>query len=67
MRGWPISRLRTGGKGWESLDAGWEVLLLLAALAWQSVLEYWWHRTMHLRWCYARMHRFHHFYKVCAN
>jgi len=36
---------------------------LLAALAWQSVLEYWWHCVMHTRLCYARLHRLHHFYK----
>lgn len=42
----------------------WELFLLVAALGWQSVLEYAWHRLMHTRWCYTRMHKYHHHYKV---
>ncbi|CAM9763572.1 unnamed protein product [Laminaria digitata] len=36
---------------------------LVLALAWQSVLEYYWHRLMHLPAFYARLHKYHHFYK----
>lgn len=65
VRGWATSRLRTaGGKEWGDVEVGRELLLLVAGLALQSVLEYWWHRLMHLRWCYVRMHKYHHFYKV---
>jgi sterol desaturase/sphingolipid hydroxylase (fatty acid hydroxylase superfamily) len=36
------------------------MLLILGHL---NVLEYYWHRMMHLPWCYRRMHKLHHFYK----
>jgi sterol desaturase/sphingolipid hydroxylase (fatty acid hydroxylase superfamily) len=62
VRGWPTSRLHTGRD--EAVVLMWELLLLVVALAWQSVWEYWWHRLMHQKWCYMRMHKFHHFYKV---
>jgi sterol desaturase/sphingolipid hydroxylase (fatty acid hydroxylase superfamily) len=32
------------------------------ALLWQSVIEYYWHRLMHLPWFYKRFHKVHHFY-----
>ena len=33
---------------------------LLLAVAWQSILEYYWHRLMHTKYCYKRMHKYHH-------
>ena len=46
------------------LDA---VLGFAAATCWQSVLEYYWHRAMHWRWFYERLHKIHHFYvSPCA-
>ncbi|CAM9239204.1 unnamed protein product [Choristocarpus tenellus] len=36
---------------------------LALSLLWQSVLEYYWHRLMHVPWVYARLHKHHHFYK----
>ena len=33
------------------------------ALLLQSMLEYPWHRLMHTRFCYKRMHKYHHEYK----
>ncbi|CAM9340735.1 unnamed protein product [Ascophyllum nodosum] len=33
------------------------------AIAWQCFLEYYWHRLMHLPAVYARLHKYHHFYK----
>ena len=44
--------------GWPSL-----ILAFLKFVLWESVLEYYWHRAMHLDWFYARMHKYHHFYK----
>ena len=35
----------------------------LLAVTWQSVLEYYWHRAMHLPRVYRAMHKFHHHYK----
>jgi len=35
----------------------------VVAFAWQTVLEYGWHRLMHTRLCYRTMHKFHHYYK----
>jgi sterol desaturase/sphingolipid hydroxylase (fatty acid hydroxylase superfamily) len=32
------------------------------ALLWESVIEYYWHRMMHLPWFYKRFHKVHHFY-----
>ncbi|CAN0444313.1 unnamed protein product [Pylaiella littoralis] len=46
------------GFSWPRTVAG-----LVLSLAWQSVLEYYWHRLMHLRPVYTRMHKYHHFYK----
>ena len=42
---------------------GWAaaVLTAVAAVAWQLVLEYYWHRLMHLPAFYRRFH------KVCAS
>lgn len=61
VRGWPTSRLLVGA---EAFSIAREAPLLVAALAWQSLLEYWWHRLMHTRWYFSRMHKFHHHYKV---
>ena len=33
---------------------------LFLAVAWQSVLEYYWHRMMHTRYLYKTMHKYHH-------
>ena len=38
-------------------------LTTLGAFAWQSVLEYYWHRMMHLPAFYRRFHKMHHHYK----
>jgi sterol desaturase/sphingolipid hydroxylase (fatty acid hydroxylase superfamily) len=35
----------------------------LAAVVIENVLEYYWHRTMHLPVMYKRFHKIHHFYK----
>lgn len=35
----------------------------LLAVTWQSVLEYYWHRAMHLPRVYRVLHKFHHHYK----
>ena len=35
----------------------------LLAVTWQSVLEYYWHRAMHLPRVYRLLHKFHHHYK----
>ena len=37
---------------------------LALAVTWQSVLEYYWHRAMHLPAVYAKLHKFHHHYKA---
>ena len=38
---------------------GWTV----AAFALHNIAEYYWHRMMHHRWFYTRMHKIHHHYK----
>jgi sterol desaturase/sphingolipid hydroxylase (fatty acid hydroxylase superfamily) len=35
----------------------------LSAFALQSVLEYWWHRLMHVPVVYMALHKYHHYYK----
>lgn len=35
----------------------------LIATVYQSVVEYYWHRLMHLRFFYINLHKYHHFYK----
>eukprot|EP00605_Chrysophyceae_sp_TOSAG23-4_P001585 GSChrysophyteH1.ASY1.ANO1.1740.1 assembled CDS len=37
---------------------------LLAAIIWQSFLEYWWHILMHQPIVYKTMHKYHHHYKA---
>lgn len=39
------------------------LLELFLAVMWQCIVEYYWHRTMHLKWFYTRFHKFHHAYK----
>ena len=36
---------------------------LARAVAMQCVLEYYWHRLMHMRWFYKTLHKYHHHYK----
>ncbi|CAM9327612.1 unnamed protein product, partial [Hapterophycus canaliculatus] len=36
---------------------------LVLSLIWHSVLEYYWHRFLHLRPVYRRLHKYHHYYK----
>lgn len=36
---------------------------LCAAILWESVLEYYWHRLMHVPLFYSRFHKLHHHYK----
>lgn len=65
---WPTTRsqLTVGEASSPFSIARREGLLMLLVLGWQSILEYWWHRLMHVPWCYRRMHKFHHYYKVCV-
>ncbi len=37
---------------------------LIGIIFWQSFLEYYWHRMMHLSFFYARFHKWHHYYKA---
>lgn len=37
---------------------------LLLAIIIQSVLEYYWHRLMHLNFFYINFHKYHHYYKA---
>jgi len=37
---------------------------LCLAIIWESVVEYYWHRMMHLKWFYATFHKLHHAYKA---
>jgi Delta7-sterol 5-desaturase len=46
-------------EGWVGLARG-----ALAAMAWENVAEYVWHRVMHTRFFYARLHKLHHHYKA---
>ena len=34
------------------------------AYIYENVVEYVWHRAMHLPWCYRTMHKYHHTYKA---
>lgn len=54
---------------WSTEGHSWTELLVTSTLlpvVWQCVLEYSWHRTMHLPWFYKRFHKLHHYYKVRA-
>jgi sterol desaturase/sphingolipid hydroxylase (fatty acid hydroxylase superfamily) len=53
-----------GGSGWPPPSAATFALELLAACAWESVVEYAFHRVMHLRPFYAACHRHHHVYRA---
>lgn len=33
------------------------------AMTYECIVEYYWHRLMHTKYCYGRFHKFHHFYK----
>ena len=44
-----------GVRDWAASVSGF-----IAAVAMESVLEYYWHRAMHWRWCYRTCHRIHH-------
>lgn len=45
-------------------DEYWEVMIqFLLAVTYQSVVEYYWHRLMHWKYCYRYLHKFHHSYK----
>jgi len=37
---------------------------LVICVAYESIVEYYWHRAMHLEVFYARLHKFHHYYKA---
>jgi sterol desaturase/sphingolipid hydroxylase (fatty acid hydroxylase superfamily) len=56
-----LNRVRFGAVGIKEVP----VLLgeLLGAVVFQSVVEYYWHRLMHTKLCYAQFHKLHHFYK----
>ena len=36
---------------------------LITAIVYESVVEYYWHRMMHLPWFYRNFHKYHHHYK----
>lgn len=38
--------------------------MLLVCIFYEVVAEYYWHRAMHSRYCYAHFHRFHHAYRA---
>ena len=47
-----------------SVTSAYSVLVgAVLAVTWQSVLEYYWHRAMHLPRVYRLLHKFHHHYK----
>ncbi|CAM9701256.1 unnamed protein product, partial [Discosporangium mesarthrocarpum] len=48
---------------WETTGYAQVAAGLAGSLAWQCVLEYYWHRLMHLPVVYARLHKHHHHYK----
>jgi sterol desaturase/sphingolipid hydroxylase (fatty acid hydroxylase superfamily) len=37
---------------------------MFIAVLYQSIIEYYWHRMMHLKWFYATFHKLHHAYKA---
>ncbi len=39
-------------------------LQFIVSIIYQSVLEYYWHRIMHWKYCYRYLHKFHHAYKA---
>ena len=49
---------------WSSGALAASALALFKAVAWQSVLEYAWHRLMHTRRWYRTLHKLHHHYKA---
>ena len=57
MRGWSTlhGRPLAGVHAWAEAAVGFA-----AAIALESVLEYYWHRVMHWRFCYRTCHRIHH-------
>ena len=72
LRGAGGCRIYGGGSG-AGAGAGWLAALppaasfareLLAACAWESAVEYAWHRAMHLPLCYRWLHRHHHVYRA---
>ena len=47
-------------------EVGWfgAVRGLVVACAFENITEYVWHRILHTRWLYARLHKLHHYYKA---
>jgi sterol desaturase/sphingolipid hydroxylase (fatty acid hydroxylase superfamily) len=72
LRGWSQLQLHTAadtaevagsspGGGSTAVDA--VAVALIKTIAWQSVLEYYWHRGMHHPPVYRVLHKLHHHYK----
>lgn len=60
-------------KGWnkmqfDAVGTSYQVCLIVGqfvwAVIWQCVVEYYWHRLMHLPYFYKAFHKFHHHYKA---
>lgn len=39
------------------------VLMFIVSIMYESIMEYYWHRIMHLPWFYQTFHKLHHYYK----
>lgn len=46
-----------------SISAYTLLFQLILAVVYENVTEYYWHRLMHTKLCYATFHKYHHFYK----
>ena len=57
-------RMRDLGLSWADVDVLELVLATAGCVVYESVVEYYWHRLMHLRFFYATFHKFHHSYKA---
>eukprot|EP00128_Syssomonas_multiformis_P001965 Colp12_sorted_trinity150504_noHs@10532 len=51
------------GIHFEDASVWWEIFILVSAITYQCVAEYYWHRIMHLPWFYRNFHKIHHYYK----
>ena len=46
-----------------SKDYSWIITEVLLIVVYENVVEYYWHRLMHMKYFYATFHKYHHFYK----
>jgi len=58
MRGWTPMRF---GPMEDSI--AWSAMLIVAAYIYENIMEYYWHRSMHLPVMYRLFHKIHHFHK----